>query len=253
MIDRLMEIYLGLVAPGVLFLGSLYAVVRLALRLRELRPWSRPPWQYGAAHVFLSAATVALPVVGVLVVAIVPAVLIFELRQARTLAVRDSGGVTGSGSEAETPMRRQWGTAAFIAASGTLLPWATGLGVKLYLDAQGRPTYPIAGFLTPNAITFLLLATIATWSFPFLILASAVVVPWRIGFGGNAPGRDSMVPVWTAWALGMAAGVPVYVSIFWEWDALTLLVPLGTGFLLPMALGYGAGWGWVRRRGGVDG
>ena len=143
--------------------------------------------------------------------------------------------------------RRSWTAAVIFSVTAVLLPWAVGLGVKIYLDAAGRPTLPINSFLDPLAIPVLILMTLGMWSFPFVALATAAAIPWRVGFPAGSPGRDSLLPLWCAFAAGAIAAVPVFGRVFWEFDSMMLLVPVGVVLVLPMALGYATGW-WILRR-----
>jgi hypothetical protein len=47
--------------------------------------------------------------------------------------------------------------------------------------------------------------------------------------------------------VGALAAVPVFVSVFREFDTLMLFVPLGVPLLIPAGLGYAGGW-WLLRR-----
>jgi hypothetical protein len=134
-------------------------------------------------------------------------------------------------------------------ATGVAIPWATGLGVKLYLDSMGRPTLPVSDFLDPAALVFLLVATVFLWSFPFILLAAAAVVPWRPGFGIEARHQNAMLPVWLAYAGGTLTAVPVFAAIFWEFDIMMLFVPVGVSLMPGMVGGYLLGCWIARRRG----
>jgi len=117
---------------------------------------------------------------------------------------------------------------AIIAGGGYLAPWMTGVGVKLYLDAFGRPTYPWTAFLNPAAVAVIVPAT-AVWAFPFLLLAwvaaLAQLVPdrpwltrsdrWLIAYGGLIG--------------GLIGEVQLFVEVFWLWNPIALFA----GFLLP--------------------
>jgi len=111
----------------------------------------------------------------------------------------------------------------------------------------GRPTLPVSDFLNPAAVPVLLFQTLTLWAFPYVILASAVVIPWRVGIGHRTSHRKATVPVWLAYLGGSALAMPLFGAVFWEFDMMMLFVPLGI-FLLPvMTLGYLVGWWLVRR------
>lgn len=251
---------LGLIVP-VLILGlTCVLVVRWARELARLGGTDHPTWHYLVGHVilvgfldgafgpflgFFGGPVILLwpLVLGSPSMVVVPIYLYLRLR-----GVKHSAAPRAVSPRPLPPGRRRWGLASFFVVSGTLVPWATGLGVKIYLDAQARPTLPVADFLQPSGIPVLLALTMVMWAFPFLILASAVVVPWRIGFGSDAVGRESTLPIWLAYLAGVAATVLVFRDVFWEFDAMMLLVPVGLMLIPPMALGYAAGWWLLRRR-----
>lgn len=252
--------YATLIAPTILFVATLVTAVILARRLRSLDPHSRPPWQWIAGHMVASLGAASLPFLAIPAMGIVPAALLTALRRAQAAHASGARGEEGRGAIPELeakrgaaahapPHRRRWASAGIMAAAGTLIPWGVGAAVKVMLDALGQPTFPWSAFLNPVAIPIYLVLTAASWSFPFLILASMAAVPWRVGFRLGSPGRDSMLPLWLAFGAGAAAEIPFFFGIFQEWDAMMLLVPLGGIFLVPMAAGYSLGWFLVRERG----
>ncbi len=259
---------LGLMIPLLVLVASGWLVIRLARRLGALVPGTRPAWQWLGGHVALgTVAEVAaealfeggpwsalLPfsaAVGALCLAAVPFYLYRSVQRAEDLARsgqleifdRSTLSVARPGT-----FRDGWGVAALFVATGVALPWLTGLGVKIYLDARGRPTLPVSDFLNPEALPVLLVQTLALWAFPFLVLASAAALPWRVGFGGDPLGRASMLPLWLSYAAGVASGVVLFIGVFWQFDAITLIVPLGMYLVPPMAIGYAIGWWIVRHR-----
>jgi len=142
-----------------------------------------------------------------------------------------------------TALRTAW----FFGVSGVLLPWLIGLGVKFYLQSQGRPTLPIKGFIDPASVIVLLSLTMVMWSSPFLILA--VLVALRYSFGGSRRYSFRYRPAlvwWTYSAGALLAGV-VFVPIFWQFDSMLLLVPVGMLIAPPMALVFWVGSRWGRR------
>jgi hypothetical protein len=239
---------LGLVLPGLLFVASTIVAFRLATRLQPLKPEARPRWQYLLVHLGLGFG-LALPLGSVAALAwvVVPGYLYWEVREAE-------GDDTGRSVSPwlGTGGVRHWWLAALFTVTGVLIPWVAGLGVKLYLDAQGRPTLPLSGFLDPASIAIEIVLTLTAWAFPFVVLASAVAVPWRVGFPADSPLRESLLPIWLAYLAGVLAAIPVFASVFWEFDTLMLLMPVGLVLLPPMALGYFAGWWLLRRRAQTD-
>lgn len=68
-----------------------------------------------------------------------------------------------------------------IIAIGLLVPWLTGIGVKLYLDARGQPTVDLPDVLAPLSLV-LLIPSAVYWAAPFIVLA---LVAHRILNGGS--------------------------------------------------------------------
>jgi hypothetical protein len=148
-----------------------------------------------------------------------------------------------SGIEKKTATRIGW----IIGVTGTLAPWIVGLGVKIYLDAVGRPTLPVASFLEPLVLPVLVIATMAMWSFPFLVLALVARFWLLVREKPAGSFRRRLWLVWLTYGFGIAVVVPVFVSVFWEFDTLYLFVPIGL-FICPfMALGFGVGLMMIRK------
>jgi hypothetical protein len=253
----------GFLIPAVALAATTWWVVRLAGRALAAGATARSPWHFGALHLlvalgvgigadpflsmvglgFLSPLGLLLGIVGL---AAVPAYLL------RQVGPRGEGGGHAGQVPASRPQgqraSRRWGLASFFVATGVLLPWLTALGVKLYLDSLGRPTYPVSDFLDPTVVPILLIMTLGAWAFPWVVLASALVIPWRLGMPSDATPREGMIPLWGAYAAGAFATIPVFAAVFWEWDVMMLMVPVGVALLPPMALGYVGGW-WMVRRG----
>lgn len=260
---------LGMVAPALVLAASAWLVHRLATSLRRLQPASRPACQWVVGHVALVFAaeggaagllglfgpriTVVLPTsLAVLSMAVAPFYLYRRIRTERSRHPEVESEKPGSeGPGPVFPSRapdRRWRTALLFVSTGVFLPWLVALGVKIYLDSQGRPTLPVSDFTDPQALPVLLVLTLTLWAFPFLVLASAVTVPWRVGFSSDPTGRESMLPIWLAYAGGVLGDLLLFIGIFWEFDAIMLIVPLGMYLLPPMIVGYVIGWWAVRRR-----
>jgi hypothetical protein len=139
-------------------------------------------------------------------------------------------------------------TAVAIAASGLVLPWVVGLAVKAWLDAVGEPTYPISGFLEPVAVVVLLAATVAQWSWPFLLLAFWVGSRHFPRLAPHHPFRTRLRLARVTHLAGLAGGVVVFIPVFRSWDTMYIFVPLGVFLLAPMLAGYGVGLLVLRRR-----
>lgn len=57
-----------------------------------------------------------------------------------------------------------------------------------------------------------------------------------------------MLPLWLAFWAGALVAIPVFVSVFVEFDTLMTMVPVGAVLLLPMGLSYWMGCRILRRR-----
>lgn len=136
-----------------------------------------------------------------------------------------------------TAMRAAW----FFGLSGVLLPWMVGLGVKFYLQSQGKPTLPIKGFIDPASIVVLLILTVVMWSSPFLILAVLVAVRFSFGRSRMYSFRYRLSLAWWTYGAGTVAAVVVFVPIFWQFDSMMLLFPVGILIIPPMAAVFWAG------------
>lgn len=258
----------GLLIPVLVLVGTGFLVVRWGRRIQRLDPGASPPWQHLLLHLaivvgsqLLPVSLLGLPTFGALgasgvltliAMAIVPYRLHSRLVR---LATVESGASETPGSAMTAPVappatrrKRPWGLATFFVLAGVSIPWLTGVGVKLYLDAHGRPTLPYSEFLGLTTVVVLLALTLTAWAFPFLLLAVTVLVPFRFGLGIDPSAREGRLPVWLAFAAGVLAAVPVYVGVFWEFDSMYLLVPLGLLMLVPMVAGYLIGVAGVRRR-----
>jgi hypothetical protein len=279
---------IGLIMLPVLAFGSIGIVIFLALKIAAREPRPSAAWRMVAVHVALLVGVgITLEIAAawcsgsvlwawlsagarVGSVVVVPLVL---YRRFRRLPPREpesdiEGAATGavpgvdhgSGVREEATFRTTLDAddrrtanriAWIVGVTGTLAPWLVGLGVKVYLQSVGRPTLPIASFLDPVAIPVLLIATLAMWSFPFVLLALLARFWFLPGGQPVSSFRSRTRLVWLTYAAGMVITVPVFVGVFWEFDMMYLFVPVGL-FLCPfMASGYAAGRllvrrGWIR-------
>jgi hypothetical protein len=116
--------------------------------------------------------------------------------------------------------------------TGLILPWSVGIGVKLYLQAIGKPTVPWSYFLSPGSI--LLGLPLSLWfASPFIGLAF---------FGRHLLSAPSFIGT-TYWErliillCGLLAGaigtVRTFLCVFWEFDPLYLILVPHPVFYLP--------------------
>jgi len=141
-----------------------------------------------------------------------------------------------------------------IAVPGLVLPWATGAGVKLYLQAQGRPTLPWEYFFSPDPgnVLFSILLTIF-WAIPhiWLGLITTDILQGRSTSLHWATRLEKFFILGFAFVCGTVGLVVVFVSVFWEFDPLVLFVPLPGFYGLVMAFGAVIGCVIVRVSAGM--
>jgi hypothetical protein len=119
------------------------------------------------------------------------------------------------------------------AGTGLLLPWATAAGVKLYLEAQGKPTWPWWTFAQFTPVGLLLSAIYAA---PFYALA-VLARQWALGkirwLARASPLQRRLVVLLTL-AGGAVGMLRVFVDVFWVFDPVVLFyVPLIVVAYLP--------------------
>jgi hypothetical protein len=258
----------GMAVPALLTAASFVVVYKLARRFRSREPRGPRAAKMLGLHggVVISVAILGgffgLPFIELVALALVP---LYQLRGLKRTALaspgtplpdhtpapsagRDDEGVRsvqGVTARARGEMRPETArrTGWFIGVSGVLLPWVVGLVVKLYLQAQGKPTLSIRGFIDPSSIVVLLILTTVMWSSPFVILGFLV--------GTRFPPRGSTVYSfrydrrlgWWTYGAGVAAAVLVFIPLFNQFDSMLLLIPIGFFLILPMAMTF-----WVVAR-----
>jgi hypothetical protein len=106
---------------------------------------------------------------------------------------------------------------AAMPVTGLLLLWVVAAGVKLHLQAQGRPTWPWSAFAT-YAVFGLFASAIA--AAPLTALA-VFYRSWIVGgvtsLSGASPLQRRLV-VLSGFAGCVAGMVRVFVDVFWEFD-----------------------------------
>lgn len=145
-----------------------------------------------------------------------------------------------------------WATVAV----GLLLPWATGVGVKLYLQAQGKPTFPWSYFFGP--VLVLELSATAVFALPFVVLALAgcAVLQGRIASLRDVDAWETRAVLLGGLLGGVVGALWTFVRVFFVFDPMVLLVSwiVATYYLPHLCAGLVAGLGvalahvWLRRR-----
>lgn len=120
------------------------------------------------------------------------------------------------------PSRVDRAIVVMVVSTGLLLPWAVGVGVKLYLQALGRPTWPWSD-ISVYAIYFGPFASVIAAA-PLIILA-ILYREWTVGSLGRlsrATPLQGRLVVLFAFAGCVAGMVRVFIDVFWEFDPLVL-------------------------------
>ena len=122
-----------------------------------------------------------------------------------------------------------------IVATGMALPWVVGIGVKLYLDARGLPTWPWGYFLHPTrlAVEFVLTVVFAS---PFIALAFLARYLLSVPLWGTRDWERLLVIL-----CGLVGGAIGTVRTFWLvfsiFDPMILFGPLPLLYVDDMLLG----------------
>jgi hypothetical protein len=249
---------LGIAIPAIILFATTGYVLVLARRIRTLDPAATAPWRLVLLHLaivtgvqflltpFGAAAGTGLGAVAAM--AILPIRLYRRLRDTLDDGPDLPGPSTPDRLPEPLPAIRARALAALFAVTAVALPWSVGVGVKLWLDAHGQPTLPYSAFLGLSQMPGLLILTLTAWGFPFLALSLVLLMP-RFGTGGPwSYGRR--LPVWLAYGAGVVAGIPVFIGMFREFDAMYLILPVGSYLAVPMAVAYALGVA-LGRRGGL--
>lgn len=112
-----------------------------------------------------------------------------------------------------------------ILGGGLLLPWGTGLWVKLDLQAQGAPTWPWAFFLNPAILGVELLVT-AYWGLPFIGLAmmSRYGMEKPLPFFNLLP-LERMICISISFLVGLYKGILLYHRMFLKFHPIAFFYP----------------------------
>ncbi|NNE07917.1 MAG: hypothetical protein HKN20_05075 [Gemmatimonadetes bacterium] len=134
-----------------------------------------------------------------------------------------------------------------IIAAGMTAPWIVGATVKLYLQSLNRPTLPWSYFL--NGQTLLFMIPMSVWfSIPFFVLA---VLHGRViaarPFMKIESYRGRFWLTMCVCAGGVIGVCHSFVSVFWVFDPLYILLPLWAAYLPDMLIGFVVGVAVGRR------
>ena len=109
---------------------------------------------------------------------------------------------------------------------GVLLPWAVGIGIKVYFDLHDRPTWDWLYFFHPAHLLFEIWATF-WFALPAIALAVLAYFMFtnRIPRFGGFNGFEKSLIILPSLAWGVFASVPVYLDIFREFHPIVVLLP----------------------------
>lgn len=171
-------------------------------------------------------------------------------RRGRRRSVGRSGGGTLTGNGQAALGRRDRAFLWVVVATGFVLPWTTGAGVKLLLQARGEPTWPWSAFLGPVRLSLEVLLS-AIFALPFIALALLGRAVLRGGFRPlrNAGPRERRVFVLAGYLGGAAGVIHVFWHVFVQFDpTIFLFAPLIAALYVPhMAGGLAVGYFICRR------
>jgi hypothetical protein len=119
-----------------------------------------------------------------------------------------------------------------------LLPWGSGIAVKLWLQSRDLPTLPWSSFLAPEAILIYIPVTFILWAFPFPLLGLYVRYRYLNRVSGSKTFKERVFVVGLSYLCGVAAGAFIFWSMFREFDILYIFVPVGVYIALPMVAGW---------------
>jgi hypothetical protein len=129
----------------------------------------------------------------------------------------------------------------YIIIVGMVLPWIVGIIIKMYLDSQGKSTYPWSYFLNIDALVFLLPLTL-WFAIPFILLAflHRIFIQKKSFAKLNSYTSRLMVTVFST--LGGIIGVVItFTGVFWKFDMIYFFIPLWVFYLPTMVLGLFGG------------
>lgn len=125
----------------------------------------------------------------------------------------------------------------YITAFGLVLPWIVGTGVKLYLEIQGKPTWPWAFFFQPHILIMSLICTV-WFATPYIGLAflARSILPrqsfFRTGY------LDRLIIILSGFFCGSVGAVKIFLSVFWAFDPIIFLaVSLPVSYATYMLIG----------------
>ncbi len=133
-----------------------------------------------------------------------------------------------------------------ITTTGLITPWVIGSVVKLYLESIGKVTLPWSYFLNPKALTMFIPATI-WWGLPFILLAFMSRYLLKKDLLGIHSNRGKFLLLMGTLIGAFIGAAKIFISVFWLFDAVIILVPVWTLYFSFLLTGLAIGWLLARR------
>jgi hypothetical protein len=129
---------------------------------------------------------------------------------------------------------------------GLVVPWLSGLAVKLWLQSRGLPTYPYSAFLEEAWLCIVASVLFAVPLMVFGVFAQRVLATRSCCGLTTQRARNCLI---AGVLLGTVASMTrLFIDLFWEFDFQSLFFAplLWIGYLDGAAVGALAGWvvGW---------
>jgi hypothetical protein len=117
-----------------------------------------------------------------------------------------------------------------------LLPWSIAVGVKLYLDSQGKPTWDWLYFAHPTLILYELWATL-WFALPGIGVALLCYLLFtnRFAFSRRLGAGEKSAIALASLLVGAIGSIPTFISVFMEFHPIVLMLPF---FVMIPYVGY---------------
>jgi hypothetical protein len=128
-----------------------------------------------------------------------------------------------------------------IIATGLFTPWVVGSMIKIYLDSLGKITLPWSYFLKPQGLAVFVPASI-WWGIPFLLIGLLSRQLIQKNFLGIRSERGKFYLLMGVLAGAFIGAGRIFVSVFWIFDAMVIIVPIWTFYIKDLLIGLLLGW-----------
>ncbi len=108
---------------------------------------------------------------------------------------------------------------------GLLLPWCVGAWVKLFLEVQGKPTWPWGFFLHPEILLVEIFASVY-WALPFtgLALLSRYGLEKQLSLLNLNP-MERLLCISLSFLVGVYHATLLFKDLFWKFHPIAFLYP----------------------------